>query len=83
MQKESIHTMSLVNEDRILSEYLLKHSQATVKDRQKAVFFVFYHFRMLPKVANRCPCGSPLEQSRGLKTSILADEHADSGANSE
>lgn len=83
MQKESIHTMSIVNEDRTLSEYLLKHSQATVKDRQRAIVFVFSDFRMLPKIANRCPCSSPSEKSRCLETSILADEHAYSGADSE
>lgn len=66
--------MSIADEDRTLSEYLLKHSQATVKDRQqKAVTFVFSELRMLSKVANRCPCGSPSEKSRGLETSILAD----------
>lgn len=75
--------MSMMNEDRTLSEYLFKHSQATVKDRQRAVSSVFSDLRMLPKVANRCPCGCPSEKSGGLETSILADEHAYSGANSE
>ena len=60
MQRQSILTMSIERRDKAWLEYLLKNSQAMVKDWHS----VFLDTSMLSQVANRSPCRLASEEGK-------------------